>query len=347
MKILYGIQGTGNGHISRALEIIPALQKFGEVDLLISGLHSELKLPFDVKFQFKGLGFVFGKKGGIDLFNTYKKNKLKRFYNEVKSLQVQDYDVVISDFEPVTAWACLQKQKPCLGLSNQVSLLNKKVPLAKSEDFVGKFIIKHYAPCSVNVGFSYESYDDHIQLPIIRQSIRTLALSRKEHYTVYLPSYSDEKIAAFFGSVKAEWQVFSKYSLEEYSIGNVHFSPLNKERFEASIASCKGIVTAAGFGTTTEALFMGKKLLVVPQKNQYEQACNAVALQKMGVPVIKSIKLKHLQTLQNWVENDEAISVNYPDRTEQLVQEALAEYFHFQDPYTEFLTHHQYQFTTT
>ena len=92
---------------------------------------------------------------------------------------------------------------------------------------------------------------------------------------------------------------------------------------------------------------MGKKLLVVPQKNQYEQACNAVALQKMGVPVIKSIKLKHLQTLQNWVENDEAISVNYPDRTEQLVQEALAEYFHFQDPYTEFLTHHQYQFTTT
>ena len=34
MKILYAIQGTGNGHISRAREIIPLLQKYGELDIL-------------------------------------------------------------------------------------------------------------------------------------------------------------------------------------------------------------------------------------------------------------------------------------------------------------------------
>lgn len=27
MKILYAVQGTGNGHITRAAEIIPALEK--------------------------------------------------------------------------------------------------------------------------------------------------------------------------------------------------------------------------------------------------------------------------------------------------------------------------------
>ncbi|MFM9142402.1 MAG: glycosyl transferase, partial [Bacteroidota bacterium] len=32
-RILYAVQGTGNGHLSRAGAILPALQKRGEVDL--------------------------------------------------------------------------------------------------------------------------------------------------------------------------------------------------------------------------------------------------------------------------------------------------------------------------
>ena len=34
MKILYAIQGTGNGHLSRAKEIIPALMNRAQVDIL-------------------------------------------------------------------------------------------------------------------------------------------------------------------------------------------------------------------------------------------------------------------------------------------------------------------------
>ena len=73
MKILYAIQGTGNGHISRAREIIPILMKKGNVDILVSGTQSDVDLPYPVKYKYKGLSFVFGKKGGIDLMQTYKK----------------------------------------------------------------------------------------------------------------------------------------------------------------------------------------------------------------------------------------------------------------------------------
>ncbi len=45
MRILYAIQGTGNGHISRARDIIPYLQEKGAVDLLISGIQSDVDLP--------------------------------------------------------------------------------------------------------------------------------------------------------------------------------------------------------------------------------------------------------------------------------------------------------------
>ena len=37
MKILYAIQGTGNGHLSRAVDIVPELKKFGNLDLFVSG----------------------------------------------------------------------------------------------------------------------------------------------------------------------------------------------------------------------------------------------------------------------------------------------------------------------
>ena len=45
MKILFAIQGTGNGHLSRAKEIIPYLIKYADVDLLVSGTQSQIELP--------------------------------------------------------------------------------------------------------------------------------------------------------------------------------------------------------------------------------------------------------------------------------------------------------------
>jgi hypothetical protein len=66
MKILYAIQGTGNGHLSRARDIIPILENYGELDLLVSSTHAEVKLPYKIKYEYEGLGFVFGKKGGIN-----------------------------------------------------------------------------------------------------------------------------------------------------------------------------------------------------------------------------------------------------------------------------------------
>jgi len=57
MKILYAIQATGNGHISRAKEIIPALMKRAQVDILISGTQAEVILPYKIAYKYKGLRF--------------------------------------------------------------------------------------------------------------------------------------------------------------------------------------------------------------------------------------------------------------------------------------------------
>lgn len=319
MRILYGIQGTGNGHISRALEIIPHLAKYGKTDILTSGYQAELKLPCNIKYKCHGLGFVFGKKGGIDILETYKKSRLKIFYKEVRDLPVEDYDIIISDFEPVTAWAGIYRNKKCVGLSNQVSLLSPKAPKPKSEDFIGKFIIRNYAPTFLKVGLAYSSWEKNIFTPVVRNSLRRQEISNKGHYTVYLPSYSDKKIREILGSIRGRrWHVFSKKASTITTDREFTFFPLQKDGFDKSMLSAEGVITAAGFGTTSEVLFLGKKLLVIPQKHQYEQACNAFALSQMGVAVIKKLRKKQVGKIETWIENGTPVHVDYPDCTAEM-----------------------------
>ncbi|MBK7375352.1 MAG: glycosyl transferase [Chitinophagaceae bacterium] len=320
MKILYAIQGTGNGHLSRARDIIPILQKKGELDILVSGIQADVELPYPVKYKFKGLSFIFGKKGGIDLVATYKKSNLKQLYKEIKSLPVENYDLVINDFEPVSAWACKMKKKDCIGLSHQAAVINKRSPRPKKKDLVGKAVLNNYAPVTASYGFHFGMYDKNIFPPVIRSQVRQAKPENKDHYSVYLPAYSDQRIIKVLGEIKdIRWQVFSKHSKKEYREKNIHIRPVNNDDFIESLIHCTGILCGAGFETPAEALYLKKKLMVIPMKGQYEQQCNAAALKDMGVPVIKSLKKKHTDKIRAWITGKQVITVNYPNSTERII----------------------------
>ncbi|MCE2846201.1 MAG: glycosyl transferase [Sphingobacteriales bacterium] len=320
MKILYAIQGTGNGHISRAMELIPHLNNYGEVDILVSSSHHELKLPYHVKYNLKGLGFVFGKLGGIDLMQTYLQLDTRRFLNEVRSLPVEKYDLILNDFEPVSAWACRLKNKACIGLSNQNATLHALAPRPKRVDFIGKTILEHYAPCSVRYGFHYTGLDSDVFTPVIRSEIRTLTPTQGQHICVYLPSYDDRRlILKLQRFIEEEFIIFSKKSRVSFSEKNVTLKPLDNKLFTEYLSSSAGVITNAGFGTTSEALFLGKKLLAVPMKGQLEQQCNAAFLAALGVSIMPSFKRKHIDVMDTWLKQGLAIQLNYPDKTSELV----------------------------
>jgi uncharacterized protein (TIGR00661 family) len=327
MKILYAIQGTGNGHLSRARDIIPLLQQKGELDILVSGIQADVDLPYPVKYRFKGLSFIFGKNGGIDLLATYRKSNLKQLYKEIKSLPVEEYDLVINDFEPVSAWACRMKHKPCIGLSHQAAVINKKSPKPKKQDPVGKAVLHNYAPVTAAYGFHFGAYDKDIFTPVIRAQVRNARPEDKGHYTVYLPAYSDERMVKVLGEIKnVQWQVFSKHTKKAYTEKNITVMPISNDAFIESMIGCTGVLCGGGFETPAEALFLKKKLLVIPMKGQYEQQCNAAALKTMGVPVIKSLKPKHITTIALWTKNKQQIIVNYPDSTTRIINMLTKKY---------------------
>lgn len=320
LKILYAIQGTGNGHISRAREMIPILQTFGELDILISGHQSDVGLSFPIQYQLNGLSFVFGKKGGIDLLQTFKKSKLKRLFKDIKSLPVEKYDVIINDFEPVSAWACKLKGIPCIGLSHQAAVINPLSPKPTKFDPVGKLVLKKYAPVTSSYGFHFEKYDTNIYTPVIRKEIRTANPKKAGHYTVYLPAYSEDWLIKVLCKIDTtSFQVFCKNATQKKVVGNIKIFPIDNLEFIKSMVNSNGVLCGAGFETPAEVLFMKKKLLVIPMKGQFEQQCNAEALHKLGVPVIKKFDTRYLSVVQKWINNDQKININFPDETTKII----------------------------
>ncbi|TNF41576.1 MAG: glycosyl transferase [Bacteroidetes bacterium] len=323
MKILYAIQGTGNGHLARATEIVPLLGELGETDVLVSGIQGDLQLPFEIKYRYYGMSFIFGKNGGVNMSQTLKKLKLVKFYNDLKRCPVENYDVVISDFEPVTAWACRVKGKKCIGLSHQNAVLHPNAPKPAKGDWVGEWILQNYAPVQQKYGFHFKKLDGFNFTPVIRPAIRNAIPTKKGHYTVYLPAFSDKKVQNLLSQMpNTRWEVFSKHSKETYQAGNIRFSPVSLEEFTKSFIHCEGILCTAGFETPAEALYMGKKLCVIPMNNQYEQKCNAAFLENMGVTVLNNLNEAYI-ILKIWLNTSQFIQVNYPDETMNILKEIV------------------------
>lgn len=327
MKILYAIQGTGNGHLSRAVDIVPCLQKYGDVDIVVSGTQGDLSLPFEVKYRLTGLSFIFGKSGGVDIWKTLRRAKPRKLIKSIQQLPVEEYDLVINDFEPVTAWACFMKNIPSIALSHQAATLSDLFPAPQHDDRMGRFILRNYAPADNHYGFHFKGAGDKIFTPVIRTQVREQVVSNEGHYTVYLPAYDDATLVkklSVYHNIK--WDIFSKHNKEKTVYPNLTIQPINGALFIASMASSAGVLCGAGFETPAEALFLGKKLLVIPMSNQYEQQLNAAALKSMGVPVIKSLKAKYEATITQWLTNGASIPVDYPDRTQAIIDTIVGKY---------------------
>jgi uncharacterized protein (TIGR00661 family) len=331
MKILYAIQGTGNGHLSRAVDIIPELKKYGSLDLFVSGAQAEITLPYPVKFKSKGLSFYFGKTGGINFLKTFQKNSTKEVIKEIKSFPVENYDLVVNDFEPISAWACKKKEVKIVSLSHQSALLSKKSPRPKFVDPFGEWMLRNYAPVKKYIGFHFEEYDKNIFTPVIRAAIRQAKSQDLGHYTVYLPAYDDKKLVKRLLKLsKVKWHIFSKHIKNPYHVGGISVFPISGADFVESVVTSSGVICGAGFETPAEVLHLNKKLLVVPMKSQYEQHCNAAALKKLGVPVLKKLKKKSIKKIERWIEESKPLGISFPDIA-SIAVEQLMERFVKQD----------------
>ncbi|MFY7900925.1 MAG: glycosyltransferase family protein [Chitinophagaceae bacterium] len=303
MKILYAVQATGNGHIARATQLMPYLQQYGSVDVFLSGSNSHLATQdLHVKYRSKGVSLFYGNRGGLDYYKMFKAFSLPSIIKEAKQLPVHKYDVVINDFESITSLACKFHKKQSIQFGHQASFLSKNTPRPLKRDIIGEWILKNYATATHQVGLHFQSYDSFIFSPIIKKNILQANITDEGHITVYLSHFSDEVVVnALRSCTDFKFHIFSKKVTSITRIANCILFPIQQEAFNKSIISAHGVITGAGFETPAEVLYLGKKLLCIPIAGQYEQLCNAAALEAFRVPIIQTIYPQFTQSIYRWL----------------------------------------------
>ena len=325
MKILYAVQATGNGHISRAIELLPFIEQYGKVDIFLSGNNCHLEAELPVKFRSKGVSLFYGNKGGLDYWKMLKDVSLTRIWKEANSLPVDQYDIVLNDFDSITALACALKKIPSVGFGHQASFQSKATPRAAKKDLAGDWVLNHYAPASNYIGLHFKQYDDFIFSPILKHTVINADPTNQGYVTVYLSHYNDEVVKKALTPIKdIRFEVFSKKVKQPIKEGNITFIPISNDAFTQSMIHCSGVITGAGFETPAEALYLEKKLLCLPIKGQYEQLCNAAALKEFGVPIIDTINDQFAWTVKCWLNGIAPKSLQLSHSTYEIVQQTIA-----------------------
>ena len=305
MRILYGIQLTGNGHISRSTIIINKLKDLGhQVDIITSGSGSNLSLP-NIKYKFNGLTLQ-QTKGQINWIKTILKSKPIRLIKDIR-LDVSQYDLVISDFEPISAWSAKLSGVKSISICNQMSII-----IDNNDWNISKMFMKYFAKCDHLIGFDYKSSSNIFQ-PICDISLDNV--KSDDFYLVYLPYIDSNHLVSILSGSN-----FKIYTNDDI-IGNdnIEIKRINKDEFIYDLVTCKGVITHSGFSTTSEALILNKKLWSIPIVGQYEQEVNADKLSKMGVYTSRLSKMN----LSYWLSESNSIRYKWNDPIDDIIKKII------------------------
>ena len=282
MRIFYGVQGTGNGHITRARVMAKELYKAGiEVDFQFTGRDFDKYFDMDIfnGYQLRdGLTFS-SNKGEVSYLKTLLASKPITFVKDVKTLDLKGYDLVISDFEPVTAWAAKSQGVPVLGIGHQYAFRHK-IP-REGSDPIAEMVMRYYAPVDIGVGLHWHHFGEPVLPPII-ETYQVSKETIQNKIIVYLPFEDTQEVITYLSPFKHfEFHIYTPENVTT-KFDNILCKPLSREGFQRDLVDCAGIISNAGFELASEALQIGKKILAKPLHAQMEQISNAAALHQLA-----------------------------------------------------------------
>lgn len=318
MRILYGVQGTGNGHTTRARVMAKAFAKVGvQVDWVFSGRENDKYFDMEEFGNFKSYrGLTFATEHGkVSYLKTFLNANLTQLYRDIKSLNVEGYDFIINDFEPVTAWAAKRAGKNVIGLSHQNAFFYN-IPKA-DDNIVVQWFMRNFAPVTQPIGLHWHHFGQPILPPLV-ETTQYPNVSTPKHYVVYLPFASLEDIVPQLRQFP-DYHFFVYQSLASaYDDNHIHIRSFSREGFQMDLHRCEGVICSAGFELPSEAIHLGKKILAQPVAGQMEQKSNAIALEKLGLGTMT--KEFDTATLAKWLPLPPPEKPrNYPDVARALV----------------------------
>jgi len=321
MNILYGVNATGNGHISRSRITISELKKRGHnVTVLFSGrdvkdfFELEEFRPYIIK---KGFTFVF-KKGKLNVFKTLLNIDLIQFVRDVFNIK-KEYDVVVTDFEPISAYAARKLGIHCIGIGHQYSFL-KKIPKSFKMKLASIFFLRFYTPINSTISSHFYHFNQSILPPFIEKSLKNQNAVKvmKNTFLVYLAWEEQDQMISTLNTIKENEFIYYSSVDKEVQIGNVTLKPYSNKYFKEDLIACNGLITNAGFQLPAEAIYLGKKILCKPLKGQPEQEHNAKTLKRLQHATVCSEFTK--EEIELWIRNGKQKKELYNESIDLMIE---------------------------
>lgn len=318
MKILYGVQGTGNGHTTRARVMAKAFNQRDDiqVDYLFSGRDEDRYFDMQVFGDYqtrRGFTFVHHQ-GAIDHWRTFKAFRPVRFMRDVMSLDLSGYDLVINDFEPISAWAAKRQNVPCISISHQDSFRHN-VP-KQGDNLINRLVLKYFAPSKIQLGVHWYHFGFPIMPPFIEDEY--VPDSGADHVLVYLPFESIEDIGQFLDPLsEVNFLCFHPDIRQDSDQGHIKWRKTSKEGFHLALQSANGVIANGGFELSSECLKLGKKLLLKPLHGQFEQLSNILTLEQLSL--CQSMSSLDVEEVEAWLELPAAEPIAFPSDPQILV----------------------------
>ena len=318
MKILYGVQGTGNGHITRARGLARAFKNHADVhvDYLFSGGEQQKYFDMEIFGDYqtrKGLTFIH-RNGSINQIATVQAARPIQFIQDVNALDLSQYDLVLNDFEPVTAWASRRQNVPSISISHQAAFMHS-VP-KRGQKFFDKLIMRYFAPTQIQLGVHWYHFGHDIMPPFVEDERN--GCYHGQHFLVYLPFESIEAIRFLLESLSEHtFEIYHPDIEEDFTESHIRWHRPSKAEFHQSLHNCAGVIANGGFELSSECLQLGKKLLIKPLRGQFEQLSNALTLETLEL--CHTMQTLDIDEVENWIAQPAGEAVVFPNDPKILI----------------------------
>jgi uncharacterized protein (TIGR00661 family) len=300
VKILYGVNGEGLGHATRSEVVIGALLGEHDVRVMASGaaygyLHKRLQHVSEIF----GPSFAMDRgeirrwasvTGTMAAARRELPGSVRRWIDAVEEWRP---DVVVTDFEPLSGMYARSSRTPLICVDN-IHMIDRCrhddgiIGDAREDFLLARAVTRAMVPTAgdylITTFFRPPLLRGRTELvpPIVRPAIVAARPVRGEHLLVYSGG-SD----ALIDALRACGNPCRVYVMRGgppagTTDGVIEYRPRSVEGFLEDLVSARGVVTGGGFSLLSEAVYLGKPVLSVPLRGQFEQLMNARYLQRAG-----------------------------------------------------------------
>ena len=301
MRILYGVNGEGLGHATRSQVVIENLLGRGDdVRIMasgaafkyLSGQLGEVKEIFGPSFAMED-GEI---RRWASVTYTMKMAREKipsSVRNWTDAIAEWRPDVVVTDFEPLSGIYARTHATPLICVDN-IHMIDR----CKHDEAILEGARDDFQLARAVTGAMVPNAGDYVITtffrppvlrgrttlvpPIVRPEIVAAEPARGDHIVVY--SGGSAALTDALRDCGAPCHVYGMRDGDEVGTtdGCIEYRPRSVEGFLEDLVGSRGVITGGGFSLLSEAVYLGKPVLSVPLKGQFEQLMNARYLEREG-----------------------------------------------------------------